>query len=162
MMSASLDSPGQRLLGLVTGLAFGALLQRGRLSRYDVIARQLLCRDGRVVKTMASAVAVGAVGVHVLAARGLTTKDIKPMKAGGVVSGAVLFGGGLALAGYCPGTSLAAVGEGRRDAVAVVLGMLAGAAAFVAFYPQVASVIDAGGDLGKKALPDLVKAASAF
>lgn len=159
MMSDSLETTGKRVLGLVTGLAFGALLQRGRLSRYEVIAQQLLLRDGRVAKTMASAVVVGAVAVHALAKRGHIAKDIKPMKVGGVLGGAVLFGSGLALAGYCPGTSLAAAGEGRRDAFAVVLGMLAGAAAFVAFYPQVASVIEAGGDLGKKTLPALLKAA---
>ena len=59
-MSSSLGSTGKRLLGLATGLAFGALLQRGRLSRHEVILGQLLLRDGRVVKTMATAVAVGA------------------------------------------------------------------------------------------------------
>jgi hypothetical protein len=156
-MPASLESTGKRFLGLLTGLAFGALLQRGRVSRYDVITRQLLLRDPRVAKTMASAAAVGAVGVHTLTHWGLTTKDIKPMKIGGVLGGAVLFGGGLALAGYCPGTSVAAAGEGRRDAIAVVLGMLSGAAAFVALYPQVARLIDAGGDLGKMTLPGLAK-----
>ena len=158
-MSTSLETPGKRVLGLITGLAFGALLQRGRLSRYDVIAQQLLLRDGRVVKTMASAVAVGAVGVHALASRGYVTKDIEPMKVRGVVGGAVLFGAGLALAGYCPGTSLAAVGEGGRDAFPVVLGMLAGAVAFVAFYPQVAAVTDAGQDLRKVTLCGLAEPA---
>lgn len=152
-MSTSLETTAKRCLGLVTGLAFGALLQRGRLSRYEVIAGQLLLRDGRVAKTMASAVVVGSIGVHALARRGLVAKDIKPMKVGGILGGAALFGGGLALAGYCPGTSVAAAGEGRRDAVAVIVGMLAGAAAFVAFYDQVAALIEAGGDLGKKTVP---------
>lgn len=158
-MPGTLETSGKRFLGLVTGLAFGALVQRGRLSRYEVIARQLLLRDGTVVKTMASAAVVGGFGVHALARPGLIAKDIKPMKVGGVLGGAVLFGGGLALAGYCPGTSVAAAGEGRRDAFAVVLGMLAGAASFVAFYPQVAPAIEAGGDLGKKTLIPSGKAA---
>lgn len=152
-MSAALESTGKRVLGLVTGLAFGALLQRGRVSRYEVIIEQLLLRDGRVVKTMASAVAVGALGIHALARKGVVAKEIKPMKVGGVTIGAVLFGAGLALTGYCPGTSLAAVGEGRRDAIATVLGMLVGAGAFVAVYPRLVPVIDAGGDLGKLTLP---------
>jgi hypothetical protein len=38
------------------------------------------------------------------------------MKTGGVALGAVLFGAGLALFGYCPGTSVTALGAGRRDA----------------------------------------------
>jgi uncharacterized protein len=152
-MGSSLESTGRRLLGLVTGVAFGALLQRGRIARYDAILGQLLLRDGRIVKTMASAVVVGALGVHALARKGVTAKEIKPMKVGGVTIGAVLFGAGLAVSGYCPGTSVAAVGEGRRDAIATVLGMFAGASAFVALYPRLVSVIDAGGDLGKVTLP---------
>lgn len=159
-MSAALASTGKRLLGFVTGVAFGALLQRGGVSRYDVIVDQLLLRDGRVTKTMASAIVVGAFGIHALARRGAATKEIKPMKVGGVMIGAVLFGTGLALSGYCPGTSLAAVGEGRRDAIATVLGMLAGAGAFVATYPRLASVIDAGGDLGKVTLPSATATAT--
>lgn len=154
-MSAPLASGGKLLLGLATGLAFGALLQRGRVSRREVIVDQLLLRDGRVVKTMASAVAVGAVGIRLLEQKGIAAKDVKPMKVGGVTVGAALFGVGLAIAGYCPGTSVAALGEGRRDALATVLGMLAGASAFVALYPRLVPIIDAGGDLGKRTLPSL-------
>lgn len=151
-MTPSPASGGKRLLGLVTGLAFGALLQRGRVSRHEVIKGQLLFRDGRVFKTMASAVVVGALGLRMLKRRGITAEDVKPMKVGGVTLGAVLFGAGLAVAGYCPGTSVAAVGEGRPDAVATVLGMFVGAGAFVSLYPHLVAIIDAGGDLGKRTL----------
>lgn len=154
-MSASLETTGKRLLGLVTGIAFGALLQRGRVSRHEVILDQLLLREHRVAKTMATAVAVGGIGVHLLVRKGITAKSIKPFKVGGVTLGAMLFGAGLAAAGYCPGTSVAALGEGRRDALATVLGMLAGAGAFVALYPRLIPVIDAGGDLGKRTLLSL-------
>lgn len=150
-MAAGVESVGKGLLGLLTGVAFGALLQRGRVSHYEVIEAQLRGRDSRVVKTMATAALVTGLGVSALARRGLTTKDIKPMKVGGVVGGAALFGTGLAVAGYCPGTSLAAVGEGKRDALAVVLGMFAGATAFVAAYPRLRPLIDAG-DFGKRTL----------
>lgn len=160
-MGSSLESTGKRVLGLMTGVAFGALLSRGRIARYDVILGQLLFRDGRVIKTMASAVVVGALGVHVLARKGVTAKEIKPMKVGGVTIGAVLFGAGLAISGYCPGTSVAAVGEGRRDAIATVLGMFVGASAFVAVYPRVVRLIDAGGDLGKVTLPSTTTTAAA-
>lgn len=157
-MSASLDSFGKRSLGLATGLAFGALLQRGRLSRYDVILGQLRLTDGRVVKAMASGVAVGALGLYALERGGMLSKnEVKPMKVGGIVGGALLFGAGLATLGYCPGTTVAAVGEGRRDAMMGVVGMLAGAAAFVALYPKLEALIDAGGDLGKVTLASATK-----
>jgi uncharacterized protein len=154
-MAMSLTSWSGRALGLVTGAAFGALLQRGQLAKSEIIVGQLLLRDARIVKTMATAVAVGGVAVHALAKRGLTKKDIKPMKTGGVALGAVLFGAGLALFGYCPGTSVAALGAGRRDALAGVLGMLAGAGAFVALYPKLAPALEAG-DLGKATLPSVL------
>ncbi len=147
------DSVGMRVLGLATGVVFGGLLQKGRLTRPEVILGQLRLRDARVAQTMAAAVASGAIGIHALERRGLTRKDVKPLKVGGVVAGAALFGSGLALLGYCPGTSIAAAGEGRRDALAGVLGMLAGAAAFVALYPRLVKLLDLGGDLGKATLP---------
>ena len=74
--SSAPDSAGKRLLGLVTGLAFGALLQRGRLARYETILGQLLGHDGRVVKAMGTAVAVGGVGFHALERRGHAKRDL--------------------------------------------------------------------------------------
>lgn len=155
-MSGSGDG-GKRLLGLASGLAFGALLQRGRLNRYDVIVDQLRLKDGRVVKAMASAFVVGAVGYHLLARRGIAKKSVKPLEVAGVCGGAALFGTGLALFGYCPGTSLAAVGEGRRDAMAGVLGMFVGAGLFVTVYPKIAPLLKAGGNLGKLTMPTATK-----
>jgi uncharacterized membrane protein YedE/YeeE len=142
----------KRILGLATGLFFGALLQRGRLARHDVIMDQLLMRDGRVAKAMGTAVAVGMAGFHFLRKRGLAAPEVKPLKVGGVVGGAALFGTGLAVIGYCPGTAVAAAGEGQRDAMAGVAGMLAGAATFVALHEKVAPLLDAGGDYGKVTL----------
>lgn len=55
--------------------------------------------------------------------------------------GAVCFGTGMAVFGYCPGTSVAACGEGRRDAMVGVVGMLAGAALFVAFFGQLEPLV---------------------
>ena len=146
------ESVGRLGLGLGTGMAFGALLQKGQVAKSDAIVDQLLLRDGRVVKTMGTAVAVGALGAHALQRAGYTTFDIKPMQLGGVVGGAMMFGTGVALLGYCPGTTLAALGEGRRDAIAGTLGMLAGAALFVRAYPKIKPALEAG-NYGKETLP---------
>lgn len=166
------DSITQLAFGLLTGIAFGALLQRGRVSRYGVILGQLQRRDWTVAKVMGTAIAVGATGMHALASEGRVEIQTKPLQLGGVIGGGMLFGTGLALLGYCPGTTLAAVGEGRRDAVAGALGMLTGAALFVHFYPTLKPVISAP-DLGNPSLPSsthvpawvwilLIDAAAAF
>jgi uncharacterized membrane protein YedE/YeeE len=158
MMQSATNTSGTKLLGLMTGLVFGALLQRGQLAKQDVILRQLLLTDRRVITTMASAVAVGALGIHILARRGLIKKDVKPVKVGGIAGGATLFGAGLALVGYCPGTSVAAAGSGHKDAWAGVLGMLFGAGAYVALYPKLMPLINAGGDFGKLTLTSMLAA----
>jgi len=146
------ETPGTLLLGLGTGAVFGTLLQKGRVAKYEVILDQLLLRDATVAKVMGTAMAVGAVGVHALVQSGHATYDIKPLRLVSIIGGAVLFGSGLAVSGYCPGTTIAAVGEGRRDAVAGLLGMLAGAAVFVRAYPRLKPALEAG-DRGKVTLP---------
>ncbi|MBA3456726.1 MAG: YeeE/YedE family protein [Deltaproteobacteria bacterium] len=146
------EAPGKLLLGLGTGVAFGTLLQKGRVGKYEVIVDQLLLRDGTVAKVMGTAMVVGAVGVQILVQTGHAALDVKPLRVGSILAGAVLFGSGLAVIGYCPGTTLAAVGEGRRDAIAGVLGMLAGAALFVRAYPTIKPALEAG-DRGKVTLP---------
>lgn len=148
---AELNDSTRNALGLATGIAFGALLQRGRLADSRTIVGQLTGDDARVAKTMGTAVAVGALGHHWLHRRGLTTVDPKPMNPVGLVGGAVLFGAGMALSGYCPGTAAAAAGSGRREGVWAMAGMLAAATVFVATYPRLKKALEAG-TLGRVAL----------
>lgn len=147
------DAPEKLVLGLVTGIAFGFLLQKGRVAKLDVIVAQLTLRDWTVVKIMATAVAVGSIGVYALVSAGAASLHVKPALIGGVVVGGLLFGAGLAVFGYCPGTGVAASGEGHRDAMVGVAGMLAGAVAYVLVYPRLQPIIKALGDWGKITLP---------
>lgn len=153
------DTPGNLILGLLTGIAFGFFLQKGRVAKFNVILGQLLLRDWTVVKIMATAVAVGSVGVYALVELELATLHIKPALLGGVIIGGLLFGIGLAVFGYCPGTGVAASGEGHRDAMIGVAGMLCGAAVYVALYPNLKPMITALADWGKITVPE---AASSF
>jgi uncharacterized protein len=149
-----LESPDKLILGFLTGIVFGFLLQKGRVAKFEVIVGQFVLRDWTVVKTMGTAVVVGAIGVYLLVAADVASLHIRPALLGGVLIGAVCFGVGMAVFGYCPGTSVAGCGEGRRDAMVGVLGMLAGAAAFVAAYPALQPVIKSLGDWGKLTLPE--------
>jgi uncharacterized membrane protein YedE/YeeE len=85
--------------------------------------------------------------------RNIASLHIKPVVLGGLLVGGALFGIGMGLLGYCPGTSVAACGEGRRDAIAGVLGQLIGACLFVIAYGWLAPLI-ALGDYGKASLPE--------
>ncbi|GAA5507822.1 YeeE/YedE thiosulfate transporter family protein [Novipirellula caenicola] len=140
-------------LGLITGIVFGILLQKGRVAKYHVILGQFLFRDWTVVKIMGTAVVVGSVGVYALLEANAVSLHLKPLMWAGVLAGGICFGAGMALFGYCPGTSVAACGEGRRDAMVGVVGMLFGAALFVGFYPQLSAFAKAWGDAGEITLP---------
>lgn len=149
------DTPGKLLLGLISGILFGFLLQKGRVAKFRVIMGQFLLTNWTVAKVMLTAVAVGAVGVWAMVALGWTELHIKPAAFGGVIIGGLLFGIGMAIFGYCPGTSVAACGEGRRDAMVGVLGMLVGAFGFVVAFPALQGLIKVWGDWGKITLPQL-------
>jgi uncharacterized membrane protein YedE/YeeE len=147
------EEPTKLALGLLTGIVFGFLLQKGRAAKYNVIVGQFLLRDWTVVKIMATAIVVGSIGVYALVATEQASLHIRPFLLGGVLFGAISFGIGIAVIGYCPGTSVAACGEGHRDAMVGVLGMLFGAAVFVAAFPILQPVIKLLGDAGEITLP---------
>ena len=96
------DSPERLLLGLLIGVLFGVLLQKGRVAKFPVIVGQFILKDWTVVKIMGTAVVVGSVGVYALVASGHANLHVKPFLLGGVLLGGVCFGVGMAVFGYCP------------------------------------------------------------
>jgi uncharacterized membrane protein YedE/YeeE len=142
--------------GLITGIVFGFLLQRARVIRYDKQLGALLLRDMTIVKFMFSSILVAMVGVYLLHDLGLVELMIKPTSIGGVVIGGLLFGIGWGMLGYCPGTSLGALGEGRWDALWGIAGMLVGAALFAHSYPAMKETVLAWGNLGTITIPGVI------
>jgi YeeE/YedE family (DUF395). len=143
----------EQILGLVTGIAFGFLLQRGGVIRFEKQVGMLLLRDMTVLRFMLTAIMVGMAGIVLLSQFGVLTLSHKPMNVGGVVIGASLFGVGWALTGLCPGTSLGALGEGRLHALFTIAGMLAGAMLFAHTYDFLERTVLSWSDYGKVWLP---------
>jgi uncharacterized membrane protein YedE/YeeE len=156
------ESVEKLVLGLITGFVFGFLLQKGRVTKYRVILGQLLLKDWTVLKIMATAIVVGAIGVYFLLALEATKLDVWPFQLGGVLLGALLFGMGMAVLGYCPGTGLAGAGEGSRDAMVGVAGMLTGASVFVIGYNWLEPIILGLGDYGQVSIPDSLRVSPAL
>lgn len=149
------DPLSKLLLGLLTGLVFGFLLQKGQVTKYPVIVGQFLLRDFTVLKTMLTAVAVGGIGVYVLKALGLATLHVKPAQLAAVSVGGLIFGAGMVVLGYCPGTGVGAAAEGRIDAIAGVVGMVFGALLFAGQFSFFSKNILTWFDLGPVTLPQL-------
>ncbi len=148
----------QLFIGFLAGIAFGFLLQKGGVTRYDVIIAQLLLEDWTVLQVMLSAVAVGMVGVHLLHSLGLAKLHPKTGSLGATALGGLIFGVGFGLLGYCPGTVAGAVGNGYLDALAGgVVGTVVGAGMFAAWFPKLQASILRKGEFGDVTLPQLLK-----
>jgi len=148
----------QLILGLVMGIAFGFLLQKGGVTTYDVILGQLLLTDFTVVKVMLSAVITGMIGVYALRGFGLARLQPKSGSIGATVVGGLLFGVGFAVLGYCPGTISGAIGQGSLDALlGGTVGILLGSWLFATFSPKLQKPVLSKGDFGAVTLPDVLK-----
>lgn len=146
----------EQVLGLITGVLFGVLLQRGGVIRFEKQVGMLLFRDMTVLRFMLAAIIVGMVGMAILSYAGVISFSHKPMNMGGIIIGGSLFGAGWALAGLCPGTALGALGEGRVHAIFTVAGMIAGAMIFAHTYDFLAKTVLGWKDYGRLGLPDVL------
>jgi len=144
------------IYGLITGIIFGFLLQKGRVIRYDKQIGALLLKDMTIVKFMFSTILVAMVGVYLLVDLGLAKLSLKTTILGGNIIGGLIFGIGWGILGYCPGTQMGALGEGRWDALWGIIGMLTGAALFAEMYPLLKDTVLTWGNLGKITIPQAI------
>jgi len=144
------------IYGFITGVIFGFFLQKAQVVRYDKQLGALRLLDMTIVKFMLSTILVAMVGVYLLKDLGFVNLSIKPTILGGNIVGGLVFGFGWGLLGYCPGTSLGALGEGRWDALWGILGMLLGAALFAELYPFLKATVLTWGNFGKVTIPELL------
>lgn len=143
------------ILAVAFGAAFGFLLHRGRVSDYNTIVRQFLLQDFTVIKIMLTAIVVGGIGVFTLVELGYAQFHIKPADMLAISLGSALFGVGMVLYGYCPGTALAAIGAGSLHALVGAIGMLLGGMLYALSFDWIKINILPVGALGKAQLPEL-------
>jgi uncharacterized protein len=142
-------------LAVVFGFIFGALLHRGGVANYNVIVNQFRLRDFTVLKVMFTAIVVGGIGVLVLKQTGHAVYDIKSANMLGVVLGAAIFGVGMVVWGYCPGTAIAATATGSVHALVGIVGMLVGGILYALSFAWIRDHILSIAALGKVRLPDV-------
>jgi len=148
----------QIALGLLFGIAFGFLLQKGGVTDYNVIMGQLLLTDFTVLKLMLSAVIVGMIGFHLLKHFGFVQSHAAEGSIGSNVIGGLIFGIGFALLGYCPGTVAGAAGTGALDAlVGGMVGLVIGAGFFAELYPLLRTRVLRWGPFPAITVPEYLK-----
>ncbi len=149
-------SAKQLVLGLLFGLIFGFLLQKGGVAKYHILLGVLLLEDFTVVKVMLTAIIVGCIGIFSLQALELVKLHVKPTRYAANIIGGLIFGIGFALIGYCPGTGAAAMGQGNWDAIAGIAGLMLGSYLFAEASGWLDKTLLKVGDRGKLMLPEVV------
>ncbi len=144
------------ILGLLSGVAFGFVIQRAGATNPDLMARAHLMRNPDIPRFMLAAVVISAVGLFGLKSVDAGNTMLLPTSIVATGLAAIIFGIGWGLSGYCPGTTWAAVGEGRLDAVFALLGGLAGAALFAHFHEQLIPYLYDPTNLGPLTVPGIV------
>ncbi len=143
------------LLAVVFGFAFGWLLHRGRVTSYDVIINQFRLLDFTVLKVMLTAIIVGGLGVLALVDLGTAKYHLRDANMLAVILGATLFGIGMVLYGYCPGTGVAAIATGSVHALVGAVGMVLGAILYAFTFDWVRETIIPVWGLGRATLSTL-------
>jgi uncharacterized membrane protein YedE/YeeE len=138
------------LLILLFGFLFGAILQYSRLNRYNTISGMAMLKNLTMAKAIAVAIGLGIIFVNIEIALGLASYHIKPLLLGGVIIGGLIFGVGMAILGYCPGTIPISMGEGSLDALTGFIGAVAGGIVYTLAVPSLTGML--GSNLGQPAL----------
>jgi len=140
--------PTSMVIGTLTGIAFGFVLERSGFGRAPNLAAQFYGTDMRVFKVMFTGIATAAAGLGLLSGLGvvdvgqLTVPEtfLWPQLAGGL-----LLGVGFIVAGYCPGTAAVATASGHMDGLVTYVGVGLGTLVFGALYPQLSAFYTSGG-----------------
>ena len=145
------------IIAVVLGVFFGFALNKAGLTQYNKIVNAFRFTDQTVLKFMMTALAVSMSGLYALRGLGLITfPNVPATYIVGNLIGGIIFGVGMALSGYCPGTCAAGAGEGKMDYIVPgLLGFLTGAVIYGLTYEQVFPKISALANFGNTTMPDL-------
>jgi len=145
---------------LILGVVFGAILQYAKLNKFNTISGLATLDNLSVVKAISLAIGVGIILLNIEIGLGLATFHVKPFLIGGLVIGGLIFGSGMAVLGYCPGTLAISIGEGSVDALVGLGGALLGGLAYTLAYPSLSPLL--GPDWGKLSLETVLGSGTAY
>lgn len=146
------------MLTLVLGFLFGAILQYSRLNRYNTISGMAMLKDFTMAKAIAVAIGLGMIFVNIEIGLGFASYHVKPLLLAGVIVGGLIFGTGMGILGYCPGTIPISMGEGSLDAFTGFIGAITGGIVYTLIVPFIKGI--SGPDFGQMALKNVFEQGS--
>lgn len=127
------------ILAIFLGGFFGFALQRVGATNPQNIINMLRLKDLHLMKAIFFAIGFSSTLLFLLITFGAIDSGNLSVKSSyfGVIIGGAILGVGFAIAGYCPGTSLTALADGRKDALFFVGGGLLGALLYTLIYGSI-------------------------
>jgi hypothetical protein len=124
-----LGKPGEFLVYLLIGFAFGYVLEISGFGNSPKLAAQFYFKELTVLKVMFTAIVTAMVLVFTTTGLGLLEYNlvfVNPTYLWPGILGGLIMGAGFILGGFCPGTSLVAAATAKIDGIFFVLGGLFG------------------------------------
>ncbi|MBF0457250.1 MAG: YeeE/YedE family protein [Nitrospirae bacterium] len=152
----AIRGPASLYGGLIVGFILGVILQKGRLCKFDVISGMFRLQDFTFWRVGTPLLMFGMVLIYFFKDIGAIELYLPKTVIFAQLFGGVLFGAGLAIAGYCPAIAAGALGEGALDAFVTMAGIVGGSMLYAETYDgskldRIVSFID----LGRVTFPEI-------
>jgi len=146
-----IDGSTNLMLAIAIGVIFGIILERGGFGSAGHIAPVFYFRNIMVAKVMVSAIVTAATLIFLGSLFGyidysqifIPTTYLWPYLVGGLI-----FGLGMVMSGWCPGTSVVGIATGKIDAIVFALGLIVGMYFYFDIYEYIADFANSG-NMGK-------------
>ncbi len=146
--------PTEVIAGLLVGLVFGFVLNKAAVTRAQTIVGQLMLKDFTVMKVMMTAIATGSLTLFLLRSFHPVPASISATTLFAALLGGGIFGIGMAVLGYCPGTCVGALSTKAKDAWFGLIGMLVGAGLYAEAAPWIKQAIKPDSETSKITLSE--------
>lgn len=153
-----LSSEMNFILALFIGIAFGFILERGGFGTAAHIAPVFYFRDLMVPKVMVSAIVTASTLLLLGTLFGyidFSQVFIPTTYVWAYLAGGVIFGLGMVMSGWCPGTAVVGIASGKIDAIVFALGLFVGMYFYFDIYAYIADFANAA-NLGKFTIHKLI------
>jgi len=146
------------LYALIIGIVFGLILERAGFGTSNHIAPVFYFKNLRVSQVMVSAILTCATLITIAVYAGvldfnqvfIPTVYIWPYLVGGV-----LFGLGMVMSGWCPGTAVVGMASGKLDAAVFIVGVMVGMSVYFDKFDQFADFANSS-NVGRLTIDKLV------
>ncbi len=128
--------------GLVLGVIFGMILQRGRFCMNSAFRDILLLKEYNLIKAVIIAWFVSMIGFSIMIFVGIVSLSPKPLVPVANIVGGIIFGMGMVLGAGCASGTTYRVGEGMVGSIFALIGFSVGAVgAKVGFLKEVTATL---------------------